>query len=54
MVCHKCINTRSYERSKITDLFKGQQLEEMKSWLDNESPYYEMTNGRKAGWFTHG
>jgi hypothetical protein len=25
----------------ITDLFKGNQVEEMRHWLDNESPYYD-------------
>ena len=26
---------------KLNDIFKGNKLEEMKYWLDNESPYYE-------------
>lgn len=33
---------------KIFDLYKGQQLEEMKYWLDNESPYYDDSGWRQS------
>ena len=32
----------------ITDLFKGNQLEEMRHWLDNETPYWEDDTWERA------
>lgn len=32
----------------ITDLFKGNQLEELQSWLDMETPYQQNSNWQKS------
>lgn len=33
---------------KLNEIFKGNKLEEMKYWLDNESPYYEDSKWKES------